>query len=417
MPAASRWILGPGSALLVLEIGCTPPSPSETASETGNSSSSSSGSSTAPTSTDSTATDGDTSTTGTSSSATGPGTGTTGDTGPDPVVPLDEFTCTGATWIYVDPTVSDPYLGSLLASDGRLIVAKNHAYPPHHTGLIFDTDGVPTEVFDFGVVHEYGWGGIDAQNHLYVTFDDDTSDLHTWLRKYDLAGSLVWEVDRGPVGDKMPWPGQVVVAPDGTSLINTAYPARIERYDVAGALVYDKQVPDKFVAYVFAMNTAGRAVAERTAPHTLVVLDADANPAWEHPVEPAYIAGADIDEAGNVVAVVADAGIQTSVLRLAPDGALVSDVALDLAPLVEQGPEHLAANEAGEVAIALQAYTDGHPVAVAVTLDSGGGVLTSIVCDPASVVRTVQISEAGAVYLTGRVYADDGEHLFAAAFE
>jgi hypothetical protein len=410
-----RNLLSLSVALLLSPLACGPaPSTSGTDSETGGGSSSSSSST--PTTTDTTADP--TSTSTSTSTGTGVTSGATVEPGdesesesdtvnlPEPGVPLDQFTCAGAKWVYVEPARSRGG-GSVLASNGHYFVTSSGHI------VEFDTSGALVSDVDYGMF-TWSWGGLDAADHLYLAYGDEG---RRWLRKFDLSGALVWEVDRGPLAQPNAHRGRVAVAPDGTSLVYTQVGRRLERFAADGGLLYDKQAAADVFNHVPAMNGAGEAVALRYGlDGQVVVLDPDAEVIWQQPLTLGPRGWADIDAAGNVS--VATSG-SLQIRRFAAGGALAWDVTLALGEGEGESAwvTDLVTNEAGETAVAASATSGEQSRAFAVKLDADGAVLATHSCDLSSDASTVAIDEAGAVYLAGAVYAEDGLHLFAAAFE
>ncbi|MFY0538872.1 PQQ-binding-like beta-propeller repeat protein [Nannocystis pusilla] len=258
------------------------------------------------------------------------------------------------------------------------------------------------------------WGGIDAADDLYVSFRDEVT-ARKGLRKFSATGETKWEIDRGPSPDKRS-AGRVTVGPDGTTLVGTHADSRLERYDPAGALLWDKTIVDKSFTDVLALNGAGVAVALRHGSDGAVIaLAPDASVLWEQPFPTHPDGFADIDENSEVVA--ASKHGQPHAIRLAADGTVLWNKLVELPQLTDPSVTALATNEAGETAMSLGATLNGEMVALALRLDKHGEVAALHACDPTSQGRAIAIDEAGVVYLVGVVWAEDGEHLFAVALE
>ncbi|WP_434419839.1 PQQ-binding-like beta-propeller repeat protein [Nannocystis pusilla] len=348
----------------------------------------------------------------TNTATSGEDTGATGfDTAdteipPDPGVPLAQFTCAGARWRFVDPTQSEPG-AARVDSRGHLRVTSSWS--------ILDLDETGQLVGQLGAPSPWGWGGFDAGDNLYLSFHDEVNG-RKGLRKFAVTGAPVWQIDRGPASDRHEFAGRVTVAPDGTTLVSDRAHDRVERYDAAGASVWDKTIADRRFDDPFAMNTAGVAAALRHgAEGAVLALAPDASVLWEHPFATDPRGHADITESGEVVA--ASYSWPPHVIRLAADGSVQWDRVIELPQLAHGAVAGLALNEAGEMALAVPAILNDANVAAAVRLDANGEVVAVYACDPTSLGMTVALDEAGTIYLAGIVWAEDGEHLFAVALE
>ncbi|WAS95335.1 outer membrane protein assembly factor BamB family protein [Nannocystis punicea] len=324
---------------------------------------------------------------------------------PEPVIPLDQFTCAGARWRFVEPS---PSLASNAHVDSRGHLRLTSGWDV----LDFDPTGDLAGLI--APPSPWGWGGIDAADDLYVTFRDERA-ARKGLRKFAATGEVVWEIDRGPSPTKE-FSGRVTVGPDGTTLVGTHSESRLERYDPAGALLWDKTIADKRFTDVVALNSAGVAAALRHGRDGAVIaLAPDASVLWEQPFSTHPSGYADIDENGEVVATSRHG--QPHVARLAADGSVLWDKLVELPQLTDPSVTALATNEAGATALSLHATLNGEMVALALRLDKNGEVAALHACDPTSQGRAIAIDEAGVVYLAGVVWAEDGEHLFAVALE
>ncbi|MFZ6182391.1 PQQ-binding-like beta-propeller repeat protein [Nannocystis pusilla] len=350
--------------------------------------------------------------------ATSGETGETDDTGatgfdtadteipPEPGVPLEQFTCAGARWRFVDPTPSLPGAAAV-DSRGHLRVTSSWS--------ILDLDETGQLVGQLDASPPWGWGGLDAGDNVYLSFHDEASG-RKGLRKFAATGAPLWEIDRGPASDRHEFAGRVTVAPDGTTLVGDRQHDRVERYDAAGATVWDKTLADKSFDDLFAMNTAGVAVALRYgAEGAIIALAPDASVLWEHPFATEPQGYADIGESGEVVAV--SNSWPPHVIRLAADGSVQWDKVIELPQLAHGAVSGLATNQAGEIALAVPALLGDTNVAAAVRLDASGEVVAVHACDPTSLGSTIALDEAGTIYFSGIIWADDGEHLFAVALE
>jgi hypothetical protein len=325
---------------------------------------------------------------------------------PEPGIHLDQFTCAGARWRFVEPSPSLPS-NAHLDSRGHLRVTSSWNV------LDFDTTGDLVSLI--APPNRWGWGGIDAADNLYVSFRDETT-ARKGLRKFAVTGEVAWQIDRGPSPDAKEFAGRVTVGPDGTTILASRHDDRLERYDPAGAALWAQTLADKSFSDVFAINSAGVAVALRYGSDGAVkALAPDAAVLWEQPF-PAHPRGyADIDEDGEVVAASIDG--QPRVARLAADGTVLWNKLVELPQLTDPSVTAAATNEAGEAALSLAAILNGETVALALRLDKNGEVAALHACDPTSQGRAIAIDEAGVVYLAGVVWAEDGEHLFAVALE
>ncbi|WP_143825572.1 hypothetical protein [Nannocystis exedens] len=324
---------------------------------------------------------------------------------PDPDLP--QFPCEDALWNYVDPAPSVP-AHARVDSRGHLRVTS--------TWSVLDFDAGGNLVGQIDPAPPWGWGGIDAADNLYVSFRDEVAG-RKGLRKFDVAGALLWEIDRGPAPDIDDFAGHVTVAPDGTTLVSDEQLDRVERYDAAGAVVWDQEIVDKPFTEVFAMNAAGVAVAVRHGPQGAVLaLAPDASVLWEHPFPSDPSALADIDEQGNVTVVNRNTPT-TRLERLGPDGSVLAFVDIETPDIVGNRVQALAANEAGQSVLASTGLLNGEPITLVMrhkaNFDGDGGYF----CEVGTTARAVAIDEAGKYYLAGTVLAEDGEHLFVAAFD
>ncbi|MCY1064451.1 hypothetical protein OV090_06750 [Nannocystis sp. RBIL2] len=322
---------------------------------------------------------------------------------PDPGVPLGRFTCEGARWSFVEPTLSRPG-HARIDSRGHMRVTSSGSV------LDFDMDG--NLVGQIDPPKPWGWGGIDAADNLYVSFRDEMAGRKR-LRKFDVTGAMLWENDRGPLDSD--FSGRVTVAPDGTTLVSDKFSDRLERYDASGAVIWDKVIADKPFREPSAMNSAGVAVAlGHGADGAVLALAPDASVLWEHPFSSQPEALADIDESGHVVAVTRD--WPARVIRLAPDGAQQWFLDLEAPELVDTYVGAIATNDAGQTALAFSGTLNGAAMAMAMRLTPNGDTEVRV-CDSASEAQAIAIDEAGVIYLAGIVWAEDGEHLFATALD
>ncbi|WP_434415668.1 hypothetical protein [Nannocystis pusilla] len=317
----------------------------------------------------------------------------------------EDFACEGGAWLFVDPEKSGAGKVSL-AADGRARVFSD--------GLTreFDAAGtlVATTPIPSGAIH---WD-IDAAGNGYAMFRDEGGvSPRKWLRKFDPAGTMLWESDLGPSDQGYWWGYDVAIAADGTTVYSDRAAVgdgtRMVKHAADGTLLWDLEVADQLE--VAAIGTSGAMVA-LVWNVGVRLLDPSGEELWTRPWELSVLSTAAIDGAGAVVVGAEIGSSAVKIGKFAADGAPLWDT------FVENmwGFGDLAVNASGEIAVGGE-YSNEPPFrGMVARLDPSGSQVAVHRCDSDSWEVDVAIDDAGTIFASGAVDFE-AYHMYVTAYE
>lgn len=325
---------------------------------------------------------------------------------PDP--PTGDFTCMDARWVFVD---EKPTYVRQLNPDlrGHVLVYNEHGL------LDLDPQGSVAVDRSFADVSPlWSVAGPDAAGNWFLSFAEDNEVRRRWLRKFDVEGQLVWELDLGAVPELLTGdPMDVVVAPNGGLVLTDPEDQQLHRFAADGTKLWSVQ-PANYLR-IQAMNDAGEIVGlspgDNPGPH---VLEPDGSLRWKFIWESAdnMHGRADINAAGEVVAGSTWVGVQ--IKRFSPAGEIVWQRDYSGMPGRINYLGELAINDAGDIVLGGRTLDDSGVIISRVAPD--GELLGSKLCNPGSFLTDITIDNAGVVYAGG--YIDETTYFpFVAVFD
>jgi len=258
-------------------------------------------------------------------------------------------------------------------------------------------------------VDEMVAGAVDGNDNVYAIFPE--CNAHFYLRKFDVTGALIEQIDLGS------YPGgfrgyNLAVAPNGALVITSFEDGIISRRGPDLAVVWEMSSD----LSVHAVNNSGAAIATRW-PDGLVMLDANGSIVWDIEWSLFDLPQVDINEAGQVVVGGRGNDQQLSVARFDSDGILVWDTHFNVHDKFDSIYD-VEINATGTIAIA-GTIQPSNLLGFAVKLDANGDLLAQHVCAPETESRghAIALDETGGIRLAGTVYLDNDYKSFVAAFE
>lgn len=258
-------------------------------------------------------------------------------------------------------------------------------------------------------VDEIVAGAVDGSDNVYAIFPE--CNAHYYLRKFDVTGALIAQIDLGsyPGGSQGYY---LAVAPNGALVTTSFDDGIVTRRDPDLAVVWE--MPSDLS--VHAVNNSGTAIATRW-PNGLVMLDANGSIIWDIEWSLFDIPEVDINEAGQVVAGGRGNDQQLSVARFDSDGSLAWDTHFNVNDKFDSIYD-VEINASGTIAISGTVMTSDL-LGFAAKLDASGDVVAQHVCALGTESRgqAIALDETGGMRLAGTVHIDQVYRSFVAAYE
>ncbi|WAS91394.1 PQQ-binding-like beta-propeller repeat protein [Nannocystis punicea] len=288
--------------------------------------------------------------------------------------------CTDVRWVH-----PFPWLASIrgLAVDSRQHVRTGYRDGDYHV-LDIDPSGLVVGTMDFADTSP-NWYGIDDQDDLLLVFHEDDS-IHR-LRKFDVHGAQLWEVEYQPDAKGLSQP-HAKPGPGGTTVVTRD--TWIFKYDADGQQLWEMQDPG--YPLIAGVSAEGVIIGFYVTTTDFWARDADGQLLWQED-------WGEHAQSDRVFAVDAGGGIAVGeqalgVARFTVDGTLEWErTEEELGVRVDA----MAMNAKGQLAVLGQTMELGGASA-AVVLDADGTETTKRACTELDG-KEVAIDEAGRVVI------------------